>query len=183
MSVATDTIAIAEVSQYLVATNIAKKGFYGGSLAENLATILYCERKALEWKNGLDPNNSTDLPQVAGYVLSLCRYRGKAAYIINNGSGGSVSPITPGSGIDPYEFEVPVTATSNAPIAAGQFSVILSRFIGYNILFVRGTFPQSTINQGGNYYSWDKTTGLFTLLPNPAGVAILGELFQIYPII
>lgn len=168
-------ISIAKISEYLARLDEQKGSLFGQRVAPNTAMVLYMERKAVEYYYDNDPTNTT-LAQTSWYLYSLCRgYNLKANNILNGGSGGSVSPITPPSPPQPYQF---IVAASGNLINAGESSVTISAFIGFNLLFARNGIPQSTVNTEPSYYSWDKETGLFTISPG----AILGELFQIYAI-
>jgi hypothetical protein len=120
--------------------------------------------------------DSTDdtLPQTARYLYALCGKYGLQASVVTQ-TAGSVSPATPNVPVVPYQF---IVAASGNLINAGESSVTISAFIGFNLLFARNGIPQSTVNTEPSYYSWDKETGLFTISPG----AILGELFQIYAI-
>ena len=113
---------------------------------------------------------------VANYLYWLCGiFALEGQYIITGTGGGSVVPINPGATPNPVEFEV----NASSFMVNGQSSVYIPSFIGYNLLFVRNNVPQSIINTGASYFSWNKVTGLFTC--NPA--AFTGELFQLYPFI
>lgn len=96
-------------------------------------------------------------------------------------SANNILP-TPLNNLVPDELDFEVTTTSIIP--AGASSLTIDAFKGYNVLFVRGGIPQykTTLNDGSTYFSWNKTTGLFTLLPaGIQGAATLGELFLIMP--
>lgn len=168
-------INIAKISQYLSAQDAAKGSLFGQRLIPDTSKILYMERKAVEWLYDLDSTDDT-LTLTSNYLYSLCRgYNLKASRISGGGgSGGTISPISPATAPTPLQFIVDGSST----IATGASSVTLTDFIGYNVLFARGGQPVSTIPTEPNYYSWNKTTGLFTISP----AAIVGELFQIYAI-
>lgn len=170
-------IDIAKISEFLARIDEQKGSLFGKRVAPFTAMILYMERKAVEYIYDLDPTDST-LTQTAWYLYSLCRgYNLRAANILNGGTGGSVSPIvpTPPALPSPYQF---IVAASGNLINEGETTVTITDFIGYNLLFARGGIPQSTVATEPSYYSWNKTTGQFTVSP----AAILGELFQIYAI-
>lgn len=170
-------INIEKVSQYLNAEAIAKGSLFGAKKSPTSPVVLYMERKGIEYIYGLDPTEST-LRLNGDYLYGLCKKNKQASYILNQGSGGSISPAVPGS-IQPYEF----TVDSTTFIATGDSSKTFpTSWRGVNILFIRNHAPQSTINEGGTYFSWNSSTRLFTLLPSGGGgQAIAGELFQIYP--
>lgn len=166
-------INVAKISQYLAANDIAKGSLFGKRKIPITPQVLYMERKAVEWLYNLDSTDSS-LTLTANYLLSLCRgYNLQAANI--SGSGGTVSPISPATPPTPYQFLV--TSSGNL-INTGDSSVTITAFIGFNLLFSRNGIPQSTISTENSYYSWDRSSGLFTISPS----AIVGELFQIYAI-
>ena len=163
----------AKISQYLAAQDVSRGALFGARVAPQTPLILYTERKSVEYIYDLDPSD-TSLVQTSNYLYSLCRgYNLKAQSV--TGTGGTVSPITPPITVSPLQFTVDASGT---PFISGQSSATLDSFIGYNLLFARGGIPQSTLNTESTYYSWDKNTGTFTVTP----AAVLGELFQIYPI-
>ena len=176
MPTVSEIISIAKVSEYLAAVDIYKSGINFGGNDVGLPRKLYCIRKNVEKVFDLDPTDDT-LTKTANYLFSLCnRYAFKAQTILNIASGGTIAPVTP-SGSLPLPFDYEVTAIST-PLANGESSVVLSTFIGFNIAFNRNNIPQSTVNQGGSYYSWNRATGSFSVSPS----AVTGELFQIIPI-
>lgn len=172
-----DIIGVAKISQYLAQNDVQKGSLFGARVAPLTPKVLYVTRKSLEYIYDLDPADSS-LRLCANYLYSLCRgYNLKAQGILNGSSGGgTISPINPQTAPNPIQFEV----SGSTLITTGATSGTISAFIGYNLLFVRGGVPQSTINQGGGstYYSWDKDLGLLTISP----AAQAGELFQLYPI-
>ena len=126
---------------------------------------------------GVTSFQNTSARGVANYLYWLCgKFALEGQYIITGTGGGSVVPINPGATPNPIEFEV---SLSGSYIIDGQSTVTITSFIGYNLLFVRNNVPQSIINTGASYFSWNKTTGVFTCSP----AAVTGELFQLYPFI
>jgi len=103
------------------------------------------------------------------------KFQIEAQFIIQGVGGGIVSVLDPFATPNPLEFEV----NGSSIIADGGSSATLTGFIGYNILFMRNNVPQSTVDNGGSYFSWNKSSGLFTI----SQAAYTGELFQIYPFI
>jgi len=171
-----DIIAVARISQYLAENDELKGSLFGARIAPGTGRILYCERKAVEWMYNLDPTNDT-LTLTSNYLYSLCRgYNLRAQRIYATSGGGSVAPPDVNTAPNPIQFNVGAATA----IVTGATTGTITTFIGYNLLFVRGGIPQTTVNEGGGatYYSWDKTTGLLTISPS----AIAGELFQLYPI-
>lgn len=174
-----DIIQWSKIAQPLARYWETKRLGRGDSGADpNLDIKIYQTRKDVEYAYAQDPTSNETYSE-ANYLLSLIGVYLFAAQDATGG-GGSISPITPGTSPDPYDFEVGATTSTNAPIKATDTSVTLSRFQGYNILFVRNNITQSTVNQGGTCYTWDKTTANFTLVN---GAAQLTEIFQIYPVL
>lgn len=119
----------------------------------------------------LDPTNA-NLVGNANYLYALCGAYGVQAGSLISG-GGSVIPIAPGASLPaPVEF---VVDASTSPILAGNNTLYLPTFIGFNMIFSRGGVFQYQINTGSNYYNWNKVTGLFTCY----GAAQLTEEFSI----
>jgi hypothetical protein len=169
-----DIINIAKISQYLATLDVEKGSLFGKRIVPDTPQILYNERKAVEWMYALDPAN-TSLTSTSNYLYSLCRgYNLQAQAILGTNTGGSVSPVTPTSIPSAYDFVV----SGSSLIPTGASSVTLTAYIGWNILVVRGGIVQSSINTGGSYYSWNKTTGLLTISPQ----AYDGEQIQLYPV-
>ncbi len=164
-------ILYAEISQYLVQCDIQRKGLYGGGLDLNWAQKLYIIRKNVQWLYDLDPSNET-LPATSQYLYALCgKYGLEAQHRVN--TGGGVSPISPSAAPASISFIVDGSTT----VPTGGTGVTIPSFIGYNLLFNRNHIPQSLVDDGGTYYSWDKTTGTFGCV----GAAVAGELFDLIP--
>lgn len=171
-----DIIAVARISQYLSQDDILKGSLFGARVAPKTPLVLYAERKALEWMYNTDPLDDS-LRLVANYVYSLCRgYNLRAQNILNENGAGSISPVNPDTAPSPIQFNV----SGSTLMVTGGTTATISSFVGYNLLFVRGGLPQTTVNEGGGatYYSWDRDLGLLTISP----AAQAGELFQLYPI-
>ena len=114
---------------------------------------------------------------VANYLYWLCgKFALEGQYIITGAGGGSVVPINPSANPNPIEFEV---NTTSSYMINGQSTATIPSFVGYNLLFVRNNVPQSIVDSGGSYFSWNKTTGVFVCSP----AATTSELFQLYPFI
>lgn len=113
---------------------------------------------------------------VANYLYWMCgKFQIEAQFIIQGVGGGIVNVLNPFATPNPLEF----TVSESSVVPDGGSSVTITEFIGYNVLFFRNNVPQSTIDNGGSYFSWDKTTGQFSISQS----AYAGELFQIYPFI
>jgi len=168
-----DTIQIAKYSSLLASLDLEKGSTNNPALVPNLPDILTIEGGILQWLNDIDPSNA-DLTKVANYVYSLCGSYGLTAQAIISGGGGSVTPGQPSLPPPPYQF----TVSASSFIATGESAKVITAFIGYNLIFIRGGVPQSTVDTGGTYYSWQSSTGTFTCV----GAADEGELFQLYAI-
>lgn len=81
----------------------------------------------------------------------------------------------------PDDFETKVVAggaTPNVGINHGDTGITLTQFIGKRVRLYRTGIIQSTIpDPNGNYYSFDKITGVFQWAP----AASTDEIFQITP--
>jgi hypothetical protein len=173
-----EKIDIAKLSQYIATNAIQKSGLYGGGEDLLLPRKLYCIRKNVEWLYDQDPTNET-LIATSNYLLALCGKYQFAALAAQN-AGGSIVPISVGSGPNALDFIV----SASSPIPTGGTTLYIPQFIGYNIIFARGGLVQYTTPQPGSavYYSWSSATGYLHLLPDPDGAATEGESFHIQPI-
>lgn len=168
-----EKLDIASISEYLSFVDIEKKGLNGGGVDLQLPRKIYAIRKSIDYWYDLDPTD-TSLIQTSNYLLALCGYYGaKAQNIVT--SAGTVAPSSSSTAPLPLQF---IVATSGTTFINGDTSVTLTTFIGYNLLFARGGVPQSVLTSEPSYYSWNRTTGLFSISPS----AFTGELFQIYAI-
>lgn len=134
----------------------------GGLIDLRLPSLLNATTTGLEWLYELDPSNE-DIDQIGNYLISICRHIARAQYNLNLGSGGSVAPVNPvAEAPEPLDFIV----DGSTPIVTGASSVTLTEFIGWNIDLYRNGVIQYTTNPGSGaiYYSWNKITGLLTLL-------------------
>lgn len=127
-----------------------------------------------QFAGGVTKNN-LDLNSTSSYLNALCgKYGLEATYLIS--PGGILSNIVSPSAVpNPIEFLV----SGSSLIANGGGSATISSFIGFNLLFIRNGISQSTINNGGSYFTYDKVTGVFNCFP----AATTDELFQLYPFI
>lgn len=169
-----EILLIAKKCQFLVSNYIQKGGLNGGGIDLRLAKKIKNISESIEYIYNLDNSDST-LFATGNYLLALCMpYVFKAVSI--SGSGGVIAPVTPdvGNTPAPYQFEV----SGSSFIVTGQSSKTISNFVNYNLIFVRNNITQSVVDNGGSYYSWDKTTGLFTCTP----AAQETELFQLFAI-
>lgn len=168
---------IAKISLWLALNDISKGVMYGGKLDPLLGRKIYMEYQSLEWMYAESPSDTT-LRTVANYVYELCgSYALQAQVILNIGNtGGTVMPPSPYVAPSPIEFVV--SAVSYIPIG-GNTVILPVTWSNYNLLFIKNNIPQSTVDNGGTYYTWDKTTRVFTCV----GDALEDDLFQLIPII
>lgn len=162
----------APIACVLAGNDISKGQLFGSKLDPQLPQKIYATYTIIKKIYDIDPDYS-GMTQCCLYLWELMGKYGIGA-MAYTGGGGSISPITPDTMPDPYQFEV----SASSFIVTGQSSKTISNFIGYNLIFVRNNIPQSTVDNGGSYYSWDRITGLFTCSP----AAQATELFQLYPI-
>ena len=161
------------IAQYLAANDIQNRRNNSGAVDITLPQKIYSIGTSVQRTYDADSTDDT-LPLTARFLYALCGKYGLQASVVMQTSG-TVSPVTPNVPTVPYQFNV---AASGNLINEGESSVIISAFIGFNLLFVRNGIPQTTLTTESSYYSWNKDTGLFTITPS----AILSELFQIYAI-
>ena len=169
----TQIMDIWPIAMYLSANDIQNRRSNSGAVDITLPQKIYSIGTAVQRIYDAGSTDDT-LPQTARYLYALCGKYGLQASVVTQ-TAGSVSPATPNVPIVPYQFNV---AASGNLINEGESSVIITSFIGFNLLFVRNGIPQTTLTTESSYYSWNKETGLFTISPG----AILTELFQIYAI-
>lgn len=173
MPTPSETITIAEISQYLCVNDLDKKGLYAGGVDLQLPRKIYMIRKNLEWLYDQDPDDET-LQGTANYLYALCGKYALAAQNIS-GSGGSVAPISPTTRPDQLNFTV---AASGTPLVDGDTTKIFSSFVGYNLTVVKNSQPLDQITTKPIYYTWNRDTGEF--ITNQA--TITGDEWQITPV-
>lgn len=166
-----ETISIGDGTTYLMANDEALGALFGKRLIKQSSpAFIAIVTDALRWEYDSLPSNDT-LRGTANYLIWLSGAYGLEARGLTG--GGSVIPITPGAGIpDPIRFYVDA---GTSPIIAGGSTLSIPTFIGYNVNFFRNGFEQPTIDNGQPYYTWNKTTGIFTCY----GVANLDDYFSI----
>lgn len=171
MRTPTEIIAINNVSGYLAANAVAKGALFSPYADPKLPLKLYMEGKALSWGNQY---GESSIQSVANYVFAMDgRFGSRAVVILNQSGGGSIVPINPATSPNPLEFEV----GADSPIPTGGNTLTIPAFKGYNIIFIRNNIPQSSVNNGNTYFTWNKITTEFTCI----GDANEFELFQLYP--
>lgn len=163
-------INYASVCQSYAIADIVKSGLHGGGIDLQLPRKIYCIRKNLKWIYTLN-NSDPSITGTANYLIALCgKYFLKAS---NTNGGGSVSPISPIIPPNPIEFEV--SSGSLIPIDGNTLNI--PSFKGFNLLFIRNNIPQGQLNLGNSYFTWNKTTTVFSCFGN----AVATEFFQLYP--
>lgn len=172
---------------YSVIGEAKKKATTGYAVDLDLHIKLYLEGSIVEWEYDQDPN-SERLFTIGNWLFSLEGVYGLMAQFADGGSGGTVTPINPSdtSLPEPIDWIVDTTATAEAPLKNGDSSVLFNGSNGYpnlrgfNMEFTRGSAVQYITDPGEGmaYYSWDRLTGLFTLIN---GNAVLGEHMRILP--
>lgn len=131
---------------------------------------------ALEWMNDrTEIYSQNDLLQVADYLIWLTGKFGLQASQIT-GSGGSVTPITPGGGLTPNRIDFVVGGDSF--MVTGDTGITIAAFVGYNLEFDRNGIPQSMVQTEPTYFTWSRSTGEFTCSPELA----FGEVIALIPV-
>lgn len=173
------TITRGKISAYLAGNDNAKGTLFGARKASpgSIVTISMVT-DGLSWGYDGGAQTEASLRSTANYLIWLCGQFGNEAEYISQGAGGGA--VIPGGGslLTPLDW---IVGASTEPLATGETSVTLTDFIGYEINFTRGSIQQYTTDpgDGSNYYSWNKSSGLFTLLGN-APAAVLGEPMRIF---
>jgi len=132
---------------------------------------------ALEWGYYGGAVSSTELRQIANYLIWLTSpYFQTAQYIISNTSGGG--SVVPPSSTRPLPLDFIVSASS--PIPTGASGLSIPAYAGWNLNFSRGGVEQNTtdVGDGSSFYGWDRNTATFSMSP----AAFEGELLRLSPI-
>ena len=128
---------------------------------------------ALEWMDDGGNFTSAEEIAVANYLVWLMGMFGLQASSIT-GSGGSVTPIIPGT-TSPSRLDFVVSVSS--PIVTGSTSASLSQYQGVEINFIRNGIPQSQVTSESSYITWTKATSALVISP----ALQEGELISIIP--
>lgn len=175
MATISEIITNGELSVPLAANYNAKAGlFKGGAISNPTSPVLIAMvTDALSWMD--EGGNYTDAEEasVANYLVWLCGKFGLQA-ANTTGSGGSVTPITPGS-LSPSRLDFIVSASSYLP--TGSTGSTLTQYIGREIDFIRGGLSQSQVTTEPSYIIWTKATGSLVISP----ALVLGEVISIIP--
>jgi len=152
---------------------LGRAALYGGTNIKPIPPVqIAFVTDALRWGNDGGAETAASLRSTANYLYWMCgKFQLEAQYIISGAGGGSVSP-TSGTTLNQLNFTV---AASGTTLIDGQSTVTLTDFIGYNLLVNKNGTPLAQITTAPVYYTWNKTTGLLTVVP----AAFLGDEFQI----
>lgn len=165
-----DTIQYTKGSQYLASKAVQRGALFGKSVNSNLPIVLAVEGYVLSFLYDIDPSNSA-LQSLANYCWGLDGSFGLTMQGIISGGGGTITPGTPTILPPPHDFIV----SSSSYIPDGSSTKIITEFIGRNVIFSRNGIFQATVDNGGTYFTWDSSAGLFTCY----GPAATDELFSI----
>lgn len=162
------TLQVGKASIYLSANHNAKGSLFGARMSPISPLTIAMITDALEWGND-GGQDADDLRGLANYAYWLYGKFGlEAQRIVAEGNiGGSVVAGTIISA--PERLDFLVSATSFLPTGTTSFT-FPSTWSGFNIEFIRGGVPQSTITSESTYFSWNRTTLAFTCSP-----ALVGE--------
>ena len=128
-----------------------------------------------QFSGGVTGYTNPNIQGTADYLIWLCgQFQVQA--LAFTGGGGTVIPINPSASVPlPLEFVVDGTTSS---ILNGGNTITLPLFIGYNMAFNRGGQPQTQVSTESTYFTWNRSTGVFTCSP----AAVTGELFSLNPV-
>jgi len=164
-------LVIADICEYLAVIAIKKGGLYAAGIPIDLPEKIYNIKTSIQYRYDTDPSDDT-LEGTSNYLYSICRFVLQAQNIML--IAGSVSGIVANTTPSAYRF---VVDASTSFIIDGQSSKTITAFIGYDLIFVRSGITQSTIDDGGSYYSWTSSTGGLVIYP----AATTSESFQLIP--
>lgn len=152
------------VSIYLSGNDNAKGQLFGKRLASPGSPIsIALIDDALNWGYDGGAQTDADVRQMANYLEWLIgKYGQEAQYILTGSGGGSVTPIIPGG--SPTRLDFIVSASSFLPTGTITYT-FPTTWSGKNMDFIRGGVPQSTISTESSYFTWDRTTRIFTCSP------------------
>lgn len=153
-----------------------KRALFSGTPKSSIhqGILIYCYWKILNKIYELD-NNYAGLEQPANHLWELCqKWQLKAASIVDGGSSGQVTPVTPVTLPTPYYFLV----DGSSFIADGASSKTFpASWQGFNIVFARNGITQTTVTSEPTYFTWNSTTAEFTCSP----AVVSGELLAFIP--
>lgn len=170
MATIPQTITNGNLSVPLAANDNSKGNLFGRRLSAPQSPVLIAmAMDALTWMYESGDYTTQELTAMANYLIWLMGKYGLQASNIS-GSGGSVTPVTPG-GLTPSRIDFEVSATSY--MVTGATSKTISQFLNLEIDFIRGGISQSTLNTQPSYITWDKTTALLTVSPALAETEVI----------
>lgn len=184
MAIATIPQAVVrgDISIYLAANANASGALFGKKLASPASPVtIALITDALRWGYDGGAQTTQSIRETTNYLIWLCGIYGQQAQDISDGAGGG--RVIPAGNVtelpNPYDWQVDSTTSSTQPLKAGDSSVTLTDFIGYNVEFSRGGVTQNTTNLGdsSSYFQWNRNTGLFQIFP----AAQFGDLLRIVP--
>lgn len=178
MAIATipEIIDRSQVSIYLSGNDNSKGTLFGPRKAAPGSPIsIALISDVLNWGYDGGAETAVDLRQMANYLEWLIGTNGLQAQYILTGAGGGA--VIPGGGSIPAQLNFTVGA-SGTTLIDGQSTVTLTQFIGYNLLVNKSGQALTQITTAPVYYTWNKVTGLLTVVP----AAFLGDEFQITPV-
>lgn len=190
MAIATisETIDRGKLSIGYAANDNAKGNLFGRRLNSNFVVspvTIAMVTDALEWSSDGGAQTDAEEREIANYLIWLIGKYGMQAQVTlgDTSGGGSLTPGGSTTLASPIDWEVGATASGVAPLANNESSVTLDGtggmpdLRGYNIEFTRASQVQNTTTASGIYYTWNRTTGLFTCTP----AVVTGEVLRILP--
>lgn len=171
-----EKLNIGRLSAAFASVDIIKQGLYGGGTDLQLPTKISFVQQSIQWLYDLDNTDST-LFDTTNYLYALCgKYKFDAEKAISGGSGGGIVPVTPAGTTGFLEFIV----TASTPIPTGSDTYLFNAapydWRGFELQFNRGNQPMGRIDNGSQYYSWNKINGAFQMF----GAASAGEDLMFY---
>lgn len=160
-----NTISYAKLATGLCAIDNFKGSLFGKRLTAPSSPLTQSiVTSALEWGYDGGAVSSTELRQIANYLIWLTSpYFQTAQYIISNTSGGG--SVVPPTSTRPLPLDFVVSVSS--PIPTGGSGLSIPAYKGWNLNFDRNGMAQNTTNvgDGSSYYSWDRDLALFSCSP------------------
>lgn len=114
------------------------------------------DRAAVSWLYNIS-NNDPSLILTGGYMYSHCKFNARAQYIMNNGSGGSVSPVNPVSNV----FPIYITSSD---FESDGISYNNNNLIGQSIMIFVNEYSQQWFIAGPTTFAYT-SVGIQILLP------------------